>query len=214
MIESVSASGNQYGLYFWNTNFSILKFNSASDNKHTGIVCDADQTTNSYNSIYGSAVNNNGVNGILLWLACTNNAITNNVLNNNVQMGIGFSTGSDANNVQSNFISGNSSGIWLAGVKQNSISSNTLSNNFNVGILFQDATSNTLFSNLIQNNQNAGVWLNQSTSNNIFKNKMIYNHWGIFYANGSSNQLIYDNYFNNIGNVGSSSGVIFGMFLK
>ncbi len=207
LIENVNASSNRYGFYFWDNSYSTLRFNIANNNVHSGIVCDADQRINSNNNIVGNVASYNGVNGVFLWLACTNNFINNNALNNNAQMGISLSSGSDGNKIEGNSISGNSSGIWISSANQNSISSNTLSSNINVGIFIQLSTANNIFSNLIQQNQNAGIWLDQATANTIYSNTIIYNrYWGIFNANASSNQLIYNNYFNNLGNVGSSNG--------
>src|SRR6266550_2272032 len=162
-IENVSATNNRYGLYIWDSDNNTLNLNLASNNTYGGIACDADNTVNSFNVIENNIANDNGENGITLWLSCTNNTIQGNSISGNGQMGIALTSGANANIIEANSISNNSSGIWIVNSSQNKLSLNTLFNNANVGVFLQSSSNNILSSNISEQNNNAGIWLDSST---------------------------------------------------
>ena len=203
-IDGVTATGNQQGLYFWQTNRTVLQSNVSSHNLIAGILCDGNAVASTSNTIANNVTDSNGNSGIWLWDTCTGNTVVSNLARDNSQMGVVMSVGANSNQVSFNVAEGNSTGIWIES-NGNSIASNVSQGNTNVGILLKSAGTNTIETNAVLRNQNAGFWLDGANGNTIRRNTVALNaNWGIFHTNGSSGQSVYDNYFDNVNNAGFS----------
>ena len=187
---------------------------SSSDNNLTGNTTSGNQATgiwlgssSSNNLISENTSCNNGAFGIALW-GCPNNTVSDNTFDDNTNIGIVLDAGCDYTTVQGNSSTNNPIGITINS-SSNDINNNSFNDNSNCGIQLVSSANNSIDDNIISGNQNAGIWLeidpsrgNSSSDNTITGNFITENrYWGIFFSNDCNNQTIYNNYFNNFGNV-------------
>jgi parallel beta-helix repeat protein len=175
-----------------------------------------------WNNLVNNTVCNNGRNGILLTAADHNNLEHNNITGNLLD-GINL-TNSDWNTLFNNTVSNNrGNGISLNSSDNNWLEGNNLASNTKSGVLVQNSFNDTVINNTIQRNGNGvtfentnvsyilgnliseqtgnGITLNSSYSNLIANNTVVNNgQYGIYY-NGSGNNTVYNNWFNNNANV-------------
>jgi parallel beta-helix repeat protein len=139
----------------------------------------------------------------------TNGTIYNNTLRNNSVYGIAVKYGYV--NIINNTATKANTGIFLTSSDYNYITGNTVFNN-SFGIDINGANHNLLFSNNVTNNTK-GISLSArtvgpdslgSTNNTLTLNKIYINNYGIYIVSGSltfsSNNTIYNNFFNNTNN--------------
>lgn len=125
------------------------------------------------------------------------NTISGNTISNNY---CGISSSSSNNNILNNTISSNREfGIYLW-FSNNNIIGNTISSNRESGILLYYSSDNNISGNNISNNE-YGMRVYASSNNTISENTINSNPWrGISLPLSSSDNLIYNNYFNNTNN--------------
>ena len=215
-ITDNTASHNTVGIGLDHSNYNNITDNTASTNTEYGIGLE----DSIYNAITSNTVSANADCGIALY-SSEYNIITNNAASNN-EYGIGLSL-SDYNNISDNTATNNDCGIGLKEQSSyNNITSNTASanNEYGIGLSVSDynnITSNTAssnwagiglslsgYNNISDNNASNnyyGIGLESSTYNNLSGNTANSNNGlGIYLYSSSSNNLIYNNYFENTNN--------------
>ena len=114
--------------------------------------------------------------------------------------GIYLGNGASHCNISNNIASNNKYGIRLRGSCNNTISNNILNSNRDIGIkLHSSSDNNTIASNTISSNGNKGIYLSGSSNNIILSNNVL-NNDDVGIRLYGSNNLIYNNYFNNTKN--------------
>jgi parallel beta-helix repeat protein len=218
-ISNNTASGNSYGFYLESADHNILKDNTGCNNSHYGfeivastdnLISDNDLYHNQVglsllvrcddNRIVNNSVYENAVTGIDLRFDCTNNTITgNHVCNSSDGISIMAVTNTT---VSDNFIYNNSRiGIylWLFGTSDDIVSGNKIYDNGD-GIILRNASSGSSINcsgNEIYNND-WGIKVQESNTVTVLGNIVTSNYCGIYLWLNSSNNRIYNNYFENV----------------
>ena len=196
-ISDNTASGNSDGIYLDYSSNNTLLNNIASNNDYGIELYDS-----SNNTLTGNTANSNYCDGIYLEFS-SNNIFRDNTVSNNE--GDGIYIDSSSNNIfRDNTVSNNEGeGITLYDSSNNTLTGNTASNNGFDGISLYYSSNNTLTGNTANSNYYDGVYL-EFSSNNIFLDNTVSNndddYYGIELYNSSDN-LIYNNYFDNTNNV-------------
>jgi parallel beta-helix repeat protein len=126
-----------------------------------------------------------------------------NKLSNN-GCGIDLSMFGSGNTIDNNKISDSVTGISLGDSVYNSLSNNTISNCSSAISLF-DSHDNTLKDNSISKNSEGISLIGDSNGNTLKSNVVKFNKKIGLHLYGTSNNLIYNNYFSNTENVGFES---------
>jgi parallel beta-helix repeat protein len=108
-------------------------------------------------------------------------------------------------NIESNTAFNNEDGIILCRAITNTITNNTISNNYKSGItLYDSCNNNTLTSNTALNNR-YGIHLKVHSDNNLITQSILSdNQYGIFLDSSNKNEIYLNNFLNNDNNVVSS----------
>ncbi|OLS25395.1 MAG: hypothetical protein HeimC2_18520 [Candidatus Heimdallarchaeota archaeon LC_2] len=195
IIESniVTDSGG-HGILLSEANNNTIRHNTISLSGGDGIA--------SYFSINNIIENNtlslNGLNGIRIEISDFH-LVNQNTITQNVEGGLYIGSGV-GNNVISNWISGNPTGIGFSKEEfsdpssMNKISNNIISNN-QQGILIGQSNENTISHNLIEGNEFDGITVDASNNNNFSENNFFNNGRGILSSGGSTNNIINCNLF-------------------
>jgi parallel beta-helix repeat protein len=143
--------------------------------------------------------------GIYLYYLSNYNNLISNTVGSNTSAGI-YLYYSSSNTLTSNTVSSNYNGIYLAESLSNTFTSNTINSNSNVGVSIQSSSSsNTLTSNTINSNNSYGVYIS-SSSNTLTSNTINSNSYGIYLPSSSSSNTLTSNTIN--------SNAFFGIFLS
>ncbi|MFW9905898.1 MAG: right-handed parallel beta-helix repeat-containing protein [Candidatus Thorarchaeota archaeon] len=100
--------------------------------------------------------------------------------------------------------SNNQSGVlcqssWETPISQNIISSNTITNNGEIGIHLLSSRSSTLTNNIVNNNNKEGISLTSSEGNTLTNNTITNNSWyGIAFSSSSYDNSVQNNNFSEI----------------
>jgi PGF-pre-PGF domain-containing protein len=197
-------------------NNNTLENNEASKNSASGISLDNaisntrsnNDASSNYRGIYllslssknilsGNTVNSNSNNGIVLENTSENN-ITSNIANSNGRYGI-YVASSNNSYLASNTVQNNVRGISLLSSASNTISKN-IATDCNESGLFLSLCSNNIFSKNIAYNNKEGITIDSSPNNEISGNNISLNSNGIYMCPRSTENKVYDNYFNNMNN--------------
>ena len=203
VVTNNICTSNGAGLFTWDycenetISNNILTDNSIAINLYT-----THWSTVSDNDLSGSA------SGITLW-ECDNNSISNNDCSgryNDIIGSVGISLGySNNNSIHGSICSEKSYGMDLSSwSRDNTISSNTCSNNFYCGILVHFHGRYNTISNNICSNNGAGISLDAAYNNTASNNICSGNAQGINICEFSNNNTI-------IGNTCSNNG--YGVFI-
>jgi parallel beta-helix repeat protein len=117
-------------VYLLSSTHNNITWNNISNNKYNGIQ----SSSSSNNYILNNTFNQNKENGIWLREQSTNNEIGNNTVQNNTNHGIHVEDLSSDNEFKGNNISQNLVGIRLSGSPQNTLESNHMWFNYQVGL--------------------------------------------------------------------------------
>jgi parallel beta-helix repeat protein len=160
--------------------------------------------------ISNNTITNNDENGIdwintnlppVVWLRPIN-WIWNNTITNNGNKGINLITYTfpliESNHIYSN----NYYGVYIyntnAGVLNDTITDNNVSNNWR-GIYLSNSSKTNIINNTISSNTNSGIHLLSSSNNNLTNNHVYDDNFGIYLYSSSNNNLtnnhVYDNNF-------------------
>ena len=167
-----NASFNELGIMLRSSSYTRIEGNYVGANQLGMFIVFSDNNTFANNT-----ASNNAYPGIGIY-ASNNNTVINNTVNSN--NGVGISLGeSNGNRIIDNIANENSAGIELEGSSNHNIVTNNAANkNDHSGIqLFQESCNNTVTGNTANENSDHGISLENS-----------------------SNNLIYNNYFNNANN--------------
>ena len=216
-ISNNTAMYNEYGIYLQASSSNTLTNNTASNNKLQGIHLNSSNN----NMLSGNNASSNIWAGIVLRHSSNNTLSGNNALGN--QDGINIVQSSNYNVLNSNNATLNSYGIVVDSCNNNVLCDNIASNNSGRGIHLYNSSNNTLSDNNVLYNGDCGMALHSSTNNTLIgnkassnknqgiilqydssKNTLIGNNasdnsYGIWLTS-SSNNRIYNNYFNNTKN--------------
>lgn len=189
--HSLTGLGWGYGIYLSRKEDVVIK-NCTITHFSYGIYSYYSPNNNfNYNNI-----NSNGVWGVTLYYS-SSNTISNNNMNLNGSYGLVVYASSN-NTVTKNIIkdSANAGGIALAySSNSNSITKNEISGCYGCGIgLYLYPNENTIISNTISNNNSLGICLVSSSNNLINNNEISFNRQQSFYFyDSSNNNLTYHN---------------------
>jgi nitrous oxidase accessory protein len=153
------------------------------------------------NQIRNNDVSNNPY-GITLYHYSSNNTLSGNNLSNN---GFGIFLYVSSNNMLrgNTVLNNNRTGIYLYYSSNNMLSGNNASKNNYTGIYLYCSSNNTLSGNIVTNNLKGiyleSSWISPNNNNILIGNTALNNSQGI-YLDFSSNNTIYNNFFNNTNN--------------
>ena len=243
-LSGNTASNNYLGIFLYSASNNTLSSNTVSNNLHAGICLSSSSNntlsssifTNDGLSVYYSyknnIVNNTVNNKTLLYLenksdiiiqnagqvilVNSNNITVEGLILSNTSIGIELWNTNDCkiiNNTASN--NSWSSGIYLGSSSNNTLSGNTVSNNYRsilldfsssnntlsnntalnniYGIQLSSSSNNRLSDNTASNNLNHGIWLIASSNNMLRGNTASNNYRGIELYSSSSNNILYHN---------------------
>ena len=206
-IENVDASGNDDGIYLYNSNNNLLLNNNANSNTDDNGIYLYKSNNNRLTKNTAKANNEKGI-----WLqSSSNNNLTNNTASYNDDPNYGYgiflSTDANDNSLTKNTATKNGEdGICLyEGSNRNILTSNNASANNDDGIYLvggwppRTTNDNTLTKNTVDSNAGDGIFLKDSSDNNIICNLIVHNkgngiHLDRYYtAGGSIGNTIEDN---------------------
>lgn len=196
------------GIYTENIEITIpLTILSESGNPSDTVI----QAANTSKNVFGIWANEVNIKGFTIqgsssasgihFSGAANCLIENNVLSNN-NCGINLYMFSSGNTLIENNVSESLTGICLSGSLDNNVKENSVSY-CNCGISLFDSLNNTLESNTISGNDEGISLTGESNGNLLTGNILKFNQVGMRIQE-TSNNLIYNNYFNNIVNVKSA----------
>jgi len=195
IIKGNIISNNNFGIYSYNLENSVISDNIINHNFNSGIHLPFSNNV----SIINNKIMNNILKGIFLYdsnVHCNNrNKIEENIIkNNNFGIYFWFSYRTD---ISRNIISCNCNGIsFNHNSEYNNINNNTITDNLFDGIFLNSSCFNQIINNEITRNIN-GMNFKYSSYCDIINNRIIgYNDIG-FLSNYSSNNFLNGNYFSN-----------------
>ena len=165
------------------------------------------EVTTNYVNISGfSVTGSTGISNVGIYL---NGAGHCNISDNNCSYndGNGIYLDSSSNNILLNNAASNNEyyGIELYDSNDNTLTDNTANSNYYGGIYLDSSSNNTLLNNTASNNEGDGIGIyyysndNTLTDNTASNNEYYGDYYGI-YMDDSSDNLIYNNYFDNTNN--------------
>jgi len=175
---TVENATGKAGIYLNSTSHCNISNNNATNN-YFGIWLE-----NSSNNTLENNTASYNTDGIYIYSSSNNNTVTHNTANNNSHSGILFFLFSSNNNLTNNTASNNGhSGIFFVGYSnENTVEYSSLSNNTQAGVTLT---------------WTYGSWSYGGSSNNTLKENEIKNNQYGIKLESSSNNTIYNNYFNN-----------------
>jgi parallel beta-helix repeat protein len=194
-VKDLNLTKNGEGIHFYNTS------NSRIENNCIGHCFDGIRLWSSSNNIItGNSVRHVGY-GIVLWMS-SGNTITGNNAYNSLNHPLIALDRSDNNTVTNNNVIQGYSGVFIRYSSNNTIANNTVSNTYvQDGIKLQDSDNNVITDNNVSNSLlKDGINLEGSSNNTISGNTVTSNKKYGICLDFSSNNLIYNNYFNNTHN--------------
>jgi parallel beta-helix repeat protein len=193
-ISGFNIEGEDFGFVLHSSHHSTISGNRAIAHLSTGISL----VYSSNNTILGNDISQNNVGGIGLY-SSSNNIVTGNNVSSS-DFGI-ILKGSNYNTITGN--TANCifwSGIYLRGSTNNIISYNYASDSkTGWGINLESSSYNTITGNIMLNNAHGGITLSLANNNIIIGNNISNNLEGI-HLYSSIDNIIYNNFFNNINN--------------
>ncbi|MGB9927822.1 MAG: NosD domain-containing protein, partial [Methanosarcina sp.] len=192
-VENIKVTKN-VTIHAESDNPSDTILQAANNSEDTCSILSNDVTLRSF-SIRGSTLA--GIHSF----GATDCHIENNRISNNT-CGIDLCLLSSGNRLDNNEISGSVTGISLGDSWYNILSNNKISN-CESGISLFDSPNNELEKNLLFSNIDGISLIGESNGNNLTNNTINSNKKSGLYIYGTSNNAIYNNYFNNYLNVQS-----------
>lgn len=163
-------------------------------------------TNSEGNIISGNQIKSNSNDGVILEYS-NNNNLESNAVNSNKEYGF-YLTNSGNNTLNNNTASGNIRGFNVVTSNQNTLSKNTVEDNGEYNILLSFSNGNSLSGNKASNSTR-GIMLSTSEGNTVSGNTMASNTVsGIYICSTSNNNIVFNNYFNNIYNADIKSGCL------
>lgn len=197
-ISNNTIINNYFGIYTFNSHYNNISNNIIVSNVYSGIqVHDSEN-----NNIANNMIRNNGAFG----LEATGGSRYNDIIYNTVAYN--FHSGIKTENTRSNNFIGNMiysnwfDGIWISNSHANVITNNNVANNAN-GIDILYSVDNMINKNSLKYNSNGlrisgcAISSDYCGNNAVTGNNISDNNFGISISN-SKNNIIYDNYLNNI----------------
>ena len=192
LVRNNTVANSGKGIYVDSSDYNEISDNTATDNDH-GIYLNP----SNYNTISGNSLRFNTKYGMHIHSSDYNEIAGNDVSNSNYGL---YLYSVENSNVHDNSISFNTyDGIALYYSPDNEIRNNTVNHNGRYGIqISYGCVDNILNSNTISLNNNNGMHI-YSSDNEVTNNTVKWNEgYGIRIS--ASNNLIYNNYFNNTNN--------------
>jgi len=207
-IINNTANNNTEGIFLrsYNSNNTfynntIIK-NTANYNSKYGFYI---RSSCNNNKIINNTAKNNNIYGFYISTSCNNNTIINCTSNENGNSGVYLVNSFDNNFMNNKFISNSNYGLNLYYSDRNIFVNNVLDNN---SFVLYYADQNVLNKNNVSNSYN-GIFVSRSFDNNISSNIIVNNSLGIEITESNDN-LIYNNFFDNVENVNDTYSGGFG----
>ncbi len=188
-----NVSDNYFGIHTWHSDNLMVKNNNVESN-NKGICMGYSQ-----NCIVKDNTMLLNEKGIYMSYCGNNNISANDVYDNDEGIYLTLST---HNIVSNNTVYDNYNGIYLfSSNNQNSVIDNNASEN-QYGIILQNyCTNNLVKSNIVKNNIKKGIYVKQESEDNTIRSNIVQNNgWNGIHIDRSNNNLIYNNYFDNVNN--------------
>lgn len=223
-ITNTNVSNYENGIYYENSNNSLIKNNNLFQNLNTGFY-----SLNSHNNVIDSNNETTSFAGFYIDTGSDNTILTNNIATNDGPMGGGFAIFSNDNTLSGNLAYNNPSGLGFFLHGNNIVvTSNNATKNGDVGFRMQNLNNITLSNNFVDNNSegyhmdtvtNSSLTFNTAldslidgiqssyVNNTIFDSNILNNNLG----NGLYTNLNYlNNFTNNTAYNNSGSGLRVG----
>jgi parallel beta-helix repeat protein len=207
-ITGNTANSNQQGIFLQSSSNNTISGNKANSNFQIGEFGGIGiyLNTSSNNTLINNIANSNVNIGIELNSYSNNNILTGNTANNNI-VGIELEYYSKNNLLTSNIANNNNNvGIFLYISLNNTLTNNIANNDTYRGIELSNSSNNILTNNTANSSQQYGILLyddhHNPSNNNIFTGNIVSSNqgYGIWLEYSCSNNIIYNNYFNNLAN--------------
>jgi len=209
-ITKITLSDNDIGLYvsssnnnniyeiYMNSNSNGLSITSSNHNVLSGGISNNDDPK----AIVFTFSNNNTLQNYTTTLHSIElSSSSNNTLQNNTaHHGYYLTSNSDNNLFTGSNVTSGAQGFYMHTVRNNRFIGNTIMNTDQGANLFSLAINNTFINNTFGNNTRGFVILDRSTNNTIVRNRL-YGNINVGLNSSTSNNTIYDNFFNNTINV-------------
>jgi len=207
---------NSYGIHIFTSRHTAILTNNIHSSTYWGIHLQSENST-----LIGNTVCNNGDSGVI-WKWSENSTIENNTVYNNTRRGVVLSASHNStlknnrvwnnkrnglsitlsngtiimnNNVYNNTLTG----IELRDSNNNRLTNNSVSSNWH-GIELRDSNNSTLTHSSIYRNSYDGLRFDKSKGNTLTYNT-VYDNGDNGISLYNSNNVIYNNIFNNINNI-------------
>ena len=177
-IKDCDVSNYTYGIYVYQSNFSVIVNNSAHNNSETGFVLESGAD---FNNLTGNRAFNNSQFGFLLHVDSDYNILERNLAYYDLSRGFYLYSGASHNNLTNNLAYSNRNrGFYLdTQCSFNILINNTASDNSgnrSYGFhIYANSSFNTLINNTAKNNELDGFRIQSSLGNNL-TNDTAYNN--------------------------------------
>jgi parallel beta-helix repeat protein len=203
-LQGVQGIGGT-GIRLDSSSSNFIQENILSNNNLHGISLNVSND----NRILNNTIFNNQYDGMELDDS-SNNLILNNTIFHNQWLGINLENliGTGSNNniiIYNNITSHQENGIFVFSSANNTISNNFVVNNAFDGIKLWLSSDTTISFNTIRNNGKRGIYLNASYNATLCNNTVVLNQFSIRLSSNASNNIIFNNYFDNTVNVGNTT---------
>ena len=189
IYDNIITTNNANGIWLNNADDNYITYNTITNNRYDGIFL----YTSLDNTIQNNDIKSNGYNGIFLNETCNDNIISNNNISINDQNGLFLNDHCNQNTISNNKVYSNSySGFRLENSSSNIISSSVTNFNQDYGIMVV-GLDNTIQSNTIKSNGDIGLFLFADDHNDIISNSISYNFYDGIRLSNSTNDTIKDN---------------------
>lgn len=187
-IERNNISGNLRGIYLEESMNNTLSQNNLTDN---GIWLDEEC---SQNVLFGNVIEKGN---IILGAHCFNDTVLQNRIMDGEGISIACCGGNDL--VSRNSIQNCSNGIDIYDVQARIVLNYNCISDCNYGIVLDSVFDSQIYNNMISNSSTGIYFREECHSNNLYNNMIVFSKQsGIYLLDSSADNVIYNNYFNNI----------------
>ncbi|MHA2100157.1 MAG: NosD domain-containing protein, partial [Candidatus Kariarchaeaceae archaeon] len=202
-IKNLSFTNNGAGVYFYNTQNSLIQNSTVNNSKYGFILRDSVRNTINQNSLQSNGVD--PMAGVYLWNSSKSLITQNNIVGINRMYGVELFE-SDHNEVFNNTLS-NLLAIYVRNSYNTTIIGNEITPGGSTGIYFRDSNKNNVTSNNVRGG-GYGLSISNGDNNTVLNNNFTSNGRGMHISN-SDNNLIKSNIADLNGIASNGYGIVF-----